>query len=254
MQNLIKTKLKSGKTVTGCFIGFYSNEMVEMLGHSGFDFVVIDNEHGAFSWREVENLIRSAELAGISPIVRVAYGPSDIQKALDRGAVGLHVPMVNNKEEAEAAVRRAKFPPLGQRGTAYSVRSSKYGKGGGHEYIKKCNEHVFIAVHIETPQAVDNIEEIASVPGIDLCFVGPTDLSVTMGYAKEGPGHPEVQKAMNYVMEKCNELGVPVGTLTGNAPGVTEREEWGARYIGVGITSVLSAAFDNIVNNGAKNS
>lgn len=244
----MKNKLKNGEIVTGCFLGFYSNEVVEMLGHAGFDYVVIDNEHGAYSWEQVENLVRSAELTNITPVVRVAYDPSDVQKALDRGAMGIHMPMVNNKEDAETLVRRAKFPPMGQRGTAYSVRSSKYGYDKGQDYLQSSNEEIFLAVHIETPQAVENIEEIIAVPGIDLCFVGPTDLSVTMGYAKEGPNHPEVQKAMNDVLRKCRDKGMPVGTLTGNAQGVEDRLAWGAQYISVGITSLFSSAFENIVN------
>ncbi|WP_165842238.1 HpcH/HpaI aldolase family protein [Paenibacillus xerothermodurans] len=250
MQNAVKQKLKNGEYATGAFIGFHSPSLAEMLGHSGFDFVVIDNEHGPLSWGEVEEMIRAVELTGAVPIVRVAYDQSDIQKALDRGAMGLHVPMVNTKEDAEAVVQKAKFPPVGKRGTAYSVRSSKYGKGGGNAYLQQSNDAILIAVHIETPEAVDNIDEIMSVAGIDICYIGPTDLSVTMGYSVEGPDHPEVQAAMNRVMAAGQKHGVAVGIQVGGASAIPQKQQWGAPYIGVAVTPVLYAALDEVVKAG----
>lgn len=250
MSNRVKEKLRNGQSATGCFIGFHCPSVVEMLGHAGFDFVVIDNEHGPLSWGEVEEMIRAAELAGTVPIVRVAYDQSDIQKALDRGAMGLHIPMVNTKGEAEEVVQKAKFPPAGRRGTAYSCRSAKYGKGGGAVYLQQSNQEILIAVHIETPEAVDNIEQIMSVPGIDICYIGPTDLSVTMGYSAEGPDHPEVQKAMNRVLAAGQKHGVPVGIQVANAQAVTQKQQWGAPYIGIAITPVLYSAFGEVVKAG----
>ncbi|GAB7055237.1 MULTISPECIES: HpcH/HpaI aldolase/citrate lyase family protein [unclassified Paenibacillus] len=250
MPNMVKQKLKNGQCATGCFIGFHSPSVVEILGHTGFDFVVIDNEHGPFSWGEVEEMIRAAELAGTVPIVRVAYDKSDIQKALDRGAMGLHVPMVNTKEEAEEVVQKAKYPPVGRRGTAYSCRSAQYGKGGGAAYLQQSNEEILIAVHIETPEAVDHIDEIMSVPGIDICYIGPTDLSVTMGYSAEGPEHPEVQQAMDRVMAAGRKHGVTVGIQVASAPAVTQKQQWGAPYIGIAITPVLYNALGEVVKAG----
>ncbi|WP_186446207.1 HpcH/HpaI aldolase family protein [Paenibacillus cremeus] len=250
MNNVVKTKLQQGGTAVGCFIGFHSPTLVEMLGDSGFDFVVIDNEHGPFSWSEVEEMVRAAELAGTVPIVRVAYDASDIQKALDRGAYGIHVPMVNTREQAQEVVQRAQFPPAGKRGTAYSVRSARYGTRGGADYLKASNEQILIAVHIETPQAVENIEEIMNVQGIDIFYIGPTDLSVTMGYAVEGPEHAEVQKAMETVLTCGRKLGRTVGIQVGSAAGVTAQLNWGAKYVGVGITPVLYSAFKEVSNAG----
>jgi 4-hydroxy-2-oxoheptanedioate aldolase len=247
IKNIVKQKLRNGEKALGCFIGFHSPSIVEMLGHSGFDFVVIDNEHGPFSWSEVEEMIRAAELSNTVPIVRVAYDPSDIQKALDRGALGIHVPMINTKEQAEEVVQRAKFPPVGKRGTAYSCRSAQYGVGGGASYLAKANEEILVAIHIETPEAVENIEHIMSVPGIDVCYIGPTDLSVTMGYQAEGPSHPEVQRAMDRVLACGQKNGVMVGIHVGNAQGASSKFKWGAKYIGVGITPFLFDAFNAVV-------
>ncbi|MBO1909821.1 2,4-dihydroxyhept-2-ene-1,7-dioic acid aldolase, partial [Microvirga sp. 3-52] len=108
MCNTIKEKIQNGQKVTGIFIGIYSPAIVEMCGYAGFDFIVIDDEHGAFSYSELENMIRTAELVNLAPVVRVSYDDASIQKALDRGAVGIQVPMVSTKEEAIQVVNKAK--------------------------------------------------------------------------------------------------------------------------------------------------
>lgn len=251
MESILKKKLMGKVPVTGCFLNIYAPTLVELLGFAGFDFVVIDNEHGPFSWGEVEDLVRTAELAGVAPMVRVAYGPSDIQKALDRGAAGVHVPLINTKEQAETAVLRAKFPPLGTRGTAFSVRPANYGRKVGRSYLDQANRETLVVVHIETPQAVENIEEILKVRGIDVCFIGPTDLSVSMGYATEGPAHPEVRKAMDHVLSVGRKQGLPVGTLAGGAAGLQQMMRWGTTYTAVGITSLVNQALDAVVKAGA---
>jgi 4-hydroxy-2-oxoheptanedioate aldolase len=109
-----------------------------------------------------------------------------------------------------------------------------------------------VVVHIETPQAVENIEEILSVRGIDVCFIGPTDLSVSMGYATEGPAHPEVRKAMEHVLKMSGTRGLPVGTLAGGAAALQQMMRWGTTYTAVGITSLLNQAFDAVVKAGAR--
>jgi 2-keto-3-deoxy-L-rhamnonate aldolase RhmA len=155
--------------------------------------------------------------------------------------------MINTKEQTEEVVQRAKFPPVGKRGTAYSCRSAQYGVGGGASYLANANEEILVAIHIETPEAVENIEHIMSVPGIDVCYIGPTDLSVTMGYQAEGPGHPEVQRVMDRVLACGQKNGVTVGIQVGNAQGASNKFNWGAKYIGVGITSFLFDAFNTVV-------
>ena len=135
----LMNKLLNGEKVVGVIIGDYSPSMVEVFGHIGFDFVFIDDEHGAFSYSEVEHMIRAADAVNITPIVRVSYDESSIQKVLDRGAKGIQVPMVNTKEDAERVVQRAKFPPEGKRGAAYYIRAAQYGKVGGTDYLQNAN-------------------------------------------------------------------------------------------------------------------
>lgn len=247
MKNAVKEKLLTGKPVLGCFVSFYAPAVIEMLGYARFDFVVIDNEHGWFNPSEMENMIRAAEVADIVPIVRVDYDKSSIQKVLDRGALGIQVPMVNNKEDAERVVRRAKFPPLGQRGTSYSTRAARFGKDGGKAYLDSADNNILIVVHIETPEAVNNFEEIMSVPGIDVAFIGPLDLSINMGYKEEGPKHPDVQKVIKELYEKANKLGVRIGTLAGNSAAIPQVVNNGANYVLTVINSFLNDAFKETV-------
>lgn len=249
MMNKVKEELQNGEKVIGCFVGFNSPTIVEILGISGFDFVVIDNEHGPFSWAEVEHMVRAAQLRDITPIIRVVDSqPGTILKAFDSGAQGIHVPQVSTDEQAEAIVQAAKFPPLGKRGVAWSARSHLFGAGDGARYLQRHNEESLVAIHIETAEAVENLEQILSVPGIDIAYVGPVDLSVSMGYAAEGPGHPEVEAAAARILEVARKHGVKVGYQVGNARDAQARFDWGADYVGVGITPVLYSAFKHIVS------
>jgi 4-hydroxy-2-oxoheptanedioate aldolase len=248
MKNSVKEKVKRGEQVLGAFIGIYSPPLVEMLGYAGFDYVVIDDEHGAFSSSELENIIRTAESVGLTPFVRVSYDQSSIQKALDRGAKGIQVPMVNTKEDALEVVRRAKFPPYGDRGVSYSIRPARYGKDNGKPYLDECNENILIIVHIETPEAASNFEDIVSVDGIDLAFIGSTDLSVSMGYQLEGAGHPEVQKVINDLFSKGKEFGVPIGTVAGNGGAALNAFDKGAQYVCVVLNNVITSALSEVVS------
>jgi 4-hydroxy-2-oxoheptanedioate aldolase len=248
MNNRVKEKMMNGERALGAFVGIYSPAVVEMLGYAGFEFIVIDDEHGTFSHSELENMIRTADSVNIIPIVRVSYDSSSIQKALDRGAKGIHVPMVNTKEDALSVVKRAKYPPIGQRGAAYSIRSARFGKDSGKEYIDAANRDILIAVHIETREAAQNFEEIMTVDGIDLAFLGPTDLSVSMGYPTEGASHPEVQQTLSELYEKGKNLGVPIGTIAGNAEAALKAFHQGANYVGVVATVVMSTEFNRVSN------
>ncbi|WP_210468027.1 HpcH/HpaI aldolase/citrate lyase family protein [Sporosarcina sp. 6E9] len=246
MCNTIKEKIQNGQKVTGIFIGIYSPAIVEMCGYAGFDFIVIDDEHGAFSYSELENMIRTAELVNLAPVVRVSYDDASIQKALDRGAVGIQVPMVSTKEEAIQVVNKAKFPPLGNRGVAYSHRAARYGKDTGQKFIEQSNDEVLVAVHVETREAVENFEEIMNVEGIDIAFLGTTDLSVNMGYP-DGPQHQDVQEAIALVYEKARELEVPIGTVAGNESMARQAFESGSVYVVAVGTTMIANTFSTFI-------
>lgn len=246
LTNPVKEKLDAGEACLGCFIGMYAPSLAEMAGYAGFDFVVIDNEHGPFGWGQVEEMVRACEAAGVVPIVRVAEcAPVPILKALDRGARGIHIPQIHTAEDARRAVAACRFPPQGNRGAAYSPRSAKYGAFSGRPYIERSNGDIMIVAHIESAQAVESIEDIMEA-GIDVAFIGPTDLSVSSGRADD-PNHPDIRRMMDRVLQAGRERGVHVGILAGDERGIAARLAWGASYIGTGATSLIHAAFQRAV-------
>nr|WP_263327053.1 aldolase/citrate lyase family protein [Neobacillus sp. Marseille-Q6967] len=245
--NKVKQQLKNGERTLGIFLNFFSPPLVEMLGYSGFDFVVIDNEHGGFSDAEIEHLIRAAECADILPIVRISYDPSCIQKTLDRGARGIQIPMVKTKEQAEEIVRKAKYPPFGERGTTYSIRTADYGRLGGEDFLDHENENILIIVQIETPEAVENFEEIMSVPGIDVGFIGPLDLAVSSGYRKEGPKHPQVQKMIQNLHERAFNNNFVIGTIAPTNKDIDVVYSQGTQFVVAVLNSMLNQTFNEYV-------
>lgn len=247
MKNDLKERLNNGEKVTGAFIGINSPAVIEMLGYAGFDFVVIDDEHGALSYSEMENLIRTADSVGLPSIVRVSYDESSIQKALDRGAKGIQVPMVNTIEDARQVVQKAKFPPFGKRGAAYSHRAARFGKDIGKEFLDSSNENTIIIVHIETPEAVENFEEIVSVPGIDVAFIGSTDLSVNMGY-KNGPNNEDVQRVIKDLFRRGKKANVTMGTVAGDSIGACIGLDQGASYVGIVSSNMISNIFTDTID------
>lgn len=240
MRNIVKEKLKCGEKVLGCFVGIYSPNLIELIGHAGYDFVVIDDEHGAFSYSELENLVRTADSVNLVPIVRVSYDPSSIQKALDRGAKGIQVPMVNTKEQAELAVRKAKFPPRGTRGAAYSHRAARFGKLKGKPFLDASDENILVIPHIETEEAVQNFDEIINVEGVDAVFIGTTDLSVNMGYKEQGVEHPVLKTIVSDLYQKAEKQKIPIGTVAIDSSSAKQAYDQGASYVGiVAISSIL---------------
>ena len=181
MSYSLKNKLHLGEIVIGGFINFYAPDVVEIMGVNGCDYCVLDNEHGCFSPIELLHMVRAADSVGMSTIIRVDYDASSIQKALDMGAEGVQVPKVNTREDAALAVKRAKYPPEGDRGVGFSSRSARLARLKKTEYLQYANDNVLVVVQIETPEAIANIDEILSVPGVDVAFLGKMDLSSAIG-------------------------------------------------------------------------
>ncbi len=208
----LKTKLKDGGLVIGTMISEIRNpNLAYMLVQCGFDFFIIDNEHGAYSPETISNMIAAARGAGISIVVRIPEIRREaIMKPLDSGATGLLVPMVNTADQAKEIMTYAKYPPMGNRGVALSRAHSSYGRPNAAEYLDQANQATFIAVQAESPQAIENLASIAAVPGVDAIFVGPADLSVSMGI----PGqitHPREVEAIAKVVDVCQQHNVIPG-------------------------------------------
>ena len=233
-----KRRLAAGDCVFGCFDRYPDAGIAELLGLQGFDFLVLDAEHGTLEPRDAEALVRAAELRGPAPLVRVpANEPYVILRYLDTGAVGVHVPLVSSAAEAEAAVRAVKYPPRGLRGLA-GVRATGYGSQPLGEYAYAANEATLVVIQVETRAAVERVEEIAAVDGVDVVFVGPTDLSQAYGVTGQ-TGHPMLEEAYDRVAEAVAASPAALGVLVADAAGVERWRERGARYIAVTIDSLL---------------
>jgi len=215
--NPLKEKLARGETAYGTCICSFSPHMAGLAGNAGFDFVRIDNEH---AWRQdesLENVIRAALLAGATPIVRIDKDePYLARKALEVGALGLIIPEIKEASEVEAAVRAAKFPPVGERGFSTLCFSGQYGTANAAEWIAWSNAETLVGAMIEKPEAVDHIEAICAVDGLDFLLFGPADYSVAIGLPGPDKDHPEVQKAIARTAEAARAKGVHL--MIGIAP------------------------------------
>jgi 4-hydroxy-2-oxoheptanedioate aldolase len=240
--NTTKAKLKAGQTVFGCFVRYPDAGLVEVLGYQDWDFIVFDGEHGVIEPRDCENMVRAAELRRITPIVRATTNmPPIILRYMDSGAQGLHVPWVNSAAEAEAAVRAVKYHPRGIRGLA-SVRAADYGQAAPlAEYVQQANAETLIAIHIETIDAVRQLPEIVKVDGLDVIFIGPTDLSHSLGQPGDAQ-HPTVQAAIQQIVDTVATTDLALGLMVGSAQAAQQWRERGARYIAVGLESLLMPA------------
>lgn len=182
--NNFKNKL-NGDGVVGIFSKTCDPGFIEVLGYAGADYVIIDLEHGPNSVQSVQNLIRGAQVAGIMPIVRVKESCASVMgEALDIGAGGIQVPQITTKADAEKVMERTKFSPIGERGVCRFVRAAQYSAKDRFEYFKEENEKVTI-LQIEGQEGIDNIDDILTVDGIDVLFIGPYDLSQSLGVPGE---------------------------------------------------------------------
>jgi len=238
-KNLTKEKLKKGQSAYGVFVSMWSPTVVEIIGHTGFDFVLLDAEHSPISAESCEQMVRAAECVNITPIIRIAMNSQqNILRYLDIGASGVMLPQINSESEAKAVVESVKYPPEGKRGLA-SVRAANYGLTGSlGAYVKEANRETLVIVQVETMQAVDNLKGILAVPDTDVIFIGPCDLSSAMGY----PGqinHPEVQKMIVYLVNEIRTAGKVAGTVAYDLDTLRKCKERGFQYITHNIAPML---------------
>ncbi|MFN8373676.1 MAG: aldolase/citrate lyase family protein [Anaerolineae bacterium] len=241
-KNKTKERLKAGETVFGCFVRYPNASLIEVLGYQPWDFIVFDAEHGTIQPQDCENMVRAAELQDVTPIVRVTTNqPHIILRLMDTGAQGLHVPWVNSAAEAEAVVRSVKYYPRGIRGLA-AVRAADYAlKGSFAEYVQTANQETLVVIHIETIEAVDQLPEIVKIDGVDVIFIGPTDLSHSLGVPGQ-PQHPSVQAAIDRIVDTVAGSNAALGIMVGNAQAAQQWRQRGARYISIGFESLLAPA------------
>ncbi len=239
-KNVVKEKLKAGEAVVGVFCTLPSPAAVEMLGLMGFDFVIIDAEHGPMDLETCEHMVRAAELADLGTVMRVAINlQQNLLRHLDTGVMGVQVPMVNNREEAERVVASTKYPPLGRRGLA-GTRSSEFTVGISlSDYVQTANEETLVVVQVETREALANISEIAAVEMVDVVFLGPTDLSAALGYPGQAT-HPEVLAAIEGAGRAVLQAGKAVGTIARDVEAYKRWRGLGFQYMATGLTSFIA--------------
>lgn len=243
--------LRGDKRLSGIFNALPCPGMIEMCAYAGFDFVIIDNEHGSADFETTENMLRAARGSGIVPVVRCLE--QDISRILDMGASAVQIPMVNTAAHARALVQQVRYPGLGQsggkRGCAFSSRAAGYGAFGGSAHTQRSNEGIALIVMIETPEAVANASEIASVEGVDAVFVGPNDLAYTMGFESNW-AEPKVAAAIEQALRAIAKAGKCSGTIALTAEDQSKYAAMGARYFATVTTSLITRAFKQVADAG----
>lgn len=248
-ENPTKQRLLRGEPVVGHWISFPCPAVVELLASFGMDWLLIDTEHGPADWERVEDLLRAMDGSGVTPLVRVsANDPALVKRALDRGAFGVLVPLVSTPEEARTAVAAAKYPPEGIRGVAGS-RINRYGADLA-DYFAQWNQQVLVMVQVETTEALARVDEIAAVPGLDVLFIGPNDLSASLGVFRQFD-HPEFRRAVDRILDAARRHGKACGYMAGSPDEVLDRIAQGFRFVAAGsdarlLASAASAAYTTI--------
>ncbi|ULB09735.1 aldolase/citrate lyase family protein [Cereibacter azotoformans] len=210
MTRPFKQRLRAKEPLVGCFVMAASPTIAEMCGYAGFDFVILDQEHGPADAETLENQIRAAEASGIAALVRVPWGSRWlIQRALDAGAEGIVVPHVTTAAEAEEIVRFSHYPGRGVRGLATTARAGRHGNVSVADHLPQSLQRTCVILQIEDAEALSEVSAIAGVDGVDSIFIGPADLSASLGHPGQ-PGHPEVAAAIEGVIRDTEAVGGPV--------------------------------------------
>lgn len=234
--------LRSGRLLRGVFNGIPSPAIVEMCAFAGFDFVLLDNEHGSAGFETTEHMLRAARASGIPTVVRCLE--HDMARTLDLGVSAVQIPMVDTAAHAASLVQRVKYPTRGQpglRGAAFSTRAAGYGAFGGPAHTALSNDGVALIVMIETPEGVANAAAIAAVPGVDAVFVGPNDLAHSMGFDNRWNEAP-VQAAIESALRAVAAAGKCPGILALTPEEEARYAAWGARYVASNTAGIILKA------------
>jgi len=227
----LKRKWRAGQPSAGMWLRLTDPTIVDMIGDLGFDWVMFDAEHIAYDLQPLQNLFMALKGTGTLPLLRVYDNdPAYIKRVLDIGAAGVLVPQINSAAEAAAAVAAVKYPPVGIRGTG-PRRPSRYGRNFT-EYINSANDQTIVLIMLEMAGALNELNQILALQGLDGLIIGPTDLSMSLG-ANGDPSQPVAKEAISTIVAKANAAGMPFGT---GRP-MDDQFEWasrGARILAMG--------------------
>ena len=235
--NAFKAALREGRLQVGLWASISDPSVGEMLAGCGFDWLMLDTEHSTIGPAEVVNYLRAVATSPVSAVVRPPWNDAvAIKKLLDAGAQTLLVPFIQTAGEARAAVAAVTYPPKGIRGVAGITRATRYGSVEG--YAARASEEICLLVQVETRSALERLDEIASVEGVDGVFFGPADLAASFGYPGQ-PSHPAVKAAILDGIRRLKAKGVPAGLLSLDQPFLIEAREAGALFIAIDVDAAL---------------
>jgi len=244
-RNAFKHALRAGRAQIGLWSSLSSNYSVEVIAGAGFDWLLLDTEH---SPNDLESLLTQLQAAApypSHPVVRVPWNDMvAIKRVLDVGAQSLLVPYVSTAAEAAAAVSFVRYPPAGVRGVAGTTRASRFGRV--KDYAQRAHEEICLLVQVETQQALDNLEAICAVDGIDGVFIGPADLHASLGHAGE-IAHPKVKPLIDGAIRRIRKCGKAPGILTANEADARHWLDCGALFVAVGAdVGILARGADSL--------
>ncbi|WP_337269960.1 4-hydroxy-2-oxoheptanedioate aldolase [Oryzifoliimicrobium ureilyticus] len=237
--NRFKQKLKTGQSQIGLWCGLPSSYTAEIVAPSGFDWLLFDTEHSPSDVLSVLPQLQAVAPYDVAPVVRPAFNdPVLIKRFLDIGVQTLLIPYIQSEQEAKAAVAATRYPPAGMRGVSALTRATRFGRVPN--YAQTAEREICVLLQIETGEALDQLEAIAGVHGVDGIFIGPADLAASLGYPGQ-PGHPNVVSAIEHAIERLKAVGTPSGILTPDETFAARCIEKGTLFTAVGVDVALLA-------------
>jgi 2-keto-3-deoxy-L-rhamnonate aldolase RhmA len=221
--NALRKKLSEGQPAYGTMIqDVRTTSVVQIMANAGYDFLFVDTEHGPFGLETVADLVRTARLAGVTPLVRVPdAGYHLIARILDLGAQGIMVPRVESRAQVEYVVESSLFPPLGKRGCSVNKGHNDFAPQNPWDFTEQANRENLIVIQIECAPAVEKVEELLSVPGVGAALIGPNDLSLSLGLRNEDM-LSALEEPIQHVLDACLALGIPCGIHISNLKWLAE--------------------------------
>ena len=244
----LRSRVLAGELVTGTWLNLGSNITAEIAARAGFDWVLIDLEHGSGSEADLVSQLQAVDTTDTVSIVRIAWNETPrFKRTLDMGPGGVMIPYVNTAEEARQAALSMRYPPQGVRGAARFHRANGY-SSQFDSYFAEANDKLLTVVQIETREAVENADAIAAVEGVDVLFIGPLDLSVSLGITGQMQ-HPDFRAAVRQVMDACRAHGKSPGILLPGADMIAAAVEDGFRFLAAGSDgSAVAAGMKSLVS------
>jgi 4-hydroxy-2-oxoheptanedioate aldolase len=237
-QASFRSRILAGEPLLGCFLTWPTAGVAELLSLAGFDFLVLDAEHGFFSIESIEAMVIAADGAGIPAIVRVpSCAAAEVGRSLDAGAAGILFPRGDGCAAVRVAIQSAKFPPEGKRGLG-GVRANRYGTQPLDRFVKDANERTVMIAQIETAGALAELSEIAAEPGLDVLYVGPNDLTQALGVPGRY-GDPRYQDSLQKIAGQARSSGKTAGIMLGRADQIPGLLELGYTFVTTGDRTLI---------------